>query len=92
MMMLNRLLHPKHLDKMWIGQDQYRLLIIFSGLNKNRVPDMGEKWFGKIHSARISVILFLPALKKTESKKFIDSVFFRTISPPCLGLSFYSDH
>ena len=28
-------------------------------------------------------------IKKTESKKFLDCVFFRTISPPCLGLCLF---
>ena len=27
--------------------------------------------------------------KKTESKKFLASVFFKTVSPPCLGLWFF---
>ena len=29
--------------------------------------------------------------KKIESKNFLDSIFFQTISPPCLGLCFFSE-
>ena len=29
------------------------------------------------------------SVKKTKSKKFFDSVYFLTISPPCLGLCFF---
>ena len=94
--MESRLLHPQRLDGIWIGQDQYRLplaplnefpepwcwkisgterreLIIFSGLKKTESQTWGGEMFRK----------------KTESKKLLDSVFFQTISPPCLGLCFF---
>jgi hypothetical protein len=32
-----------------------------------------------------------PELEKTESTKSEDSVFFQSISPPCLGLCFFSE-
>ena len=102
-----RLLHPQHLDGIWIGQDQYRLhlapinefpepwcwkiservrkatyilsglkktesqtwgrncsknfleLIIPSGLKKNRVPDMGEKWLQEYLFSTLEEILGL---------------------------------
>ena len=42
-------------------------------------------WFLAYYRLNIRVGCF----KKEESKKFLDSVFFRTISPPCLGLCFF---
>ena len=35
--------------------------------------------------------VFFQGWKKTESGKFLDSGFFQTISPPCLGLCFFSE-
>ena len=35
--------------------------------------------------------VFFQLWKKTESTKSEDSVFFQSISPPCLGLCFFSE-
>jgi hypothetical protein len=78
MMMLNRLLHPKHLDKLWIGQDQYRLLIIFSGLIKNRVPDMGKKWLNKNRVQEILGLCFFQTTKNDQFSLYPFLTFFRT--------------
>ena len=52
---------------------------IFSGLNKNRVPDMGEKWFEKKQSSRTSgTLFFFKAWRKQSPRNSW------TISPLCI--------
>ena len=92
--MYTRLLHPKHLDGIWIGQDQYRLPL--APLNEFPDPWCGKmsgrgikrsynfKWSGKKRVPDMGEKWF-----EKVSKNFLDSVFFQTISPHCLGLFFF---
>ena len=46
-----------------------------SGLKTNWVPDMGEKWFDKKQSPRISWTFFFQRWKKIKFQKFVDFSF-----------------
>ena len=52
---------------------------------------MGEKWSEKNRVQEFLVLYYFSALKKNRVQEILGLCFFQTISPPCLGLCFFSE-
>ena len=94
----SRLLHPQHLDGIWIGQNQYRLPLA-------PLTEYPEPWCWKVADGYLRALASLGAWKKQSSRhggemvwkktwvlEFLDSVFFPDHISPMSGTLFFSEH